>query len=190
MPIKQQRKIYIFYFDFMTGLIKERKHSSAADICRAELFTPLPVQLNERPESGFTLVEVVVAMVVLMIALLGVFGTFTYAINYNAGNNSRAQALAVLQQEVELLRSAKFTPTMVDTDLQGGAKTPKTVTAANGNMFRVQVEVDDDPLTAGIQINTTKTIKEISITVSLANPTPGWQTSVPATVILRRVRGN
>ena len=52
-------------------------------------------------EAGFSLIEVAVAMVVVLIALLGVFFTLTYAITYNAGNNSRAQALAVLQEEVE-----------------------------------------------------------------------------------------
>ena len=32
-------------------------------------------------ESGFSLVEVIVAMVILLIALLGVFAVFTYSVN-------------------------------------------------------------------------------------------------------------
>lgn len=163
-------------------------------------------------QQGFSLVEVTIAMVILLIVLLGVFVTFTYAVNYNAGNNSRAQALAVLRREVELYRSAKFTPNVTDNytppatpsspddgrrDLTGGVKTPRVVTSADDKRFRVAVIVDDDPFTANApanpQVDTTNksvTMKEISITVTLDSPTPGWQTSLPATVVLRRVRAN
>lgn len=146
-----------------------------------------------RAESGFSLVEVIIALLVFLIVLLGVFGTFVYAINFNAGNNARSQALTVLQQEAELIRSKKFTPSFVtspDPDLTGGAKTPKSVPSEDGNKFRVQVVVDDDPFTSGIQVNNSTTMKEITLTVTLESPTPGWQTAVPATLIMRRVRGN
>ena len=142
-------------------------------------------------EAGFSLVEVCVAMVIILVALLGVFFTFTYAITYNAGNNSRAQALAVLQEEVEKLRSYKFTPTVTDTQLQGGSKTPFTVVSPNGGPFSVTIIVDNDPFTAGIQDETTPTsMKEIEVRVKLEHPSPGWQAAVPATVFLRRVRSN
>lgn len=143
-------------------------------------------------ESGFSLVEVTIAMLVFLVAMLGIFVTFVYAINYNSGNNSRAQALSVLQKEVEVLRSLKFVPTpnMTDPKLLGGVKAPKTVTSADQNRFIVKITVDDDPFTAGVQIDNTKTIKEITVTVTLDSPTPGWQTSVPATIVLRRSRSN
>ena len=146
-----------------------------------------PVKNGER---GFSLVEVIVAMIVLLVALLGVFAVFTYSINYNAGNNSRAQALTVLRQETELLRSAKFTPFIIDSNLLGGTKPPKTVISADGSRFSIETVVDDDPFMSGIQTDFTKTLKEINITVRLENPTSGWQTAVPATTILRRVRAN
>jgi prepilin-type N-terminal cleavage/methylation domain-containing protein len=145
---------------------------------------------RKNEQGGFSLIEVIIAMVILLIALLGVFLTFTYAVNYNAGNNARSQALTVLQQEVELLRSAKFTPGITDATLIGGQKTPKIVTSADGNRFRVETTVDDDPFTSGVQITTSTTLKEITVTVSPESPTPGWQTAVPATVFFRRVRSN
>jgi prepilin-type N-terminal cleavage/methylation domain-containing protein len=148
------------------------------------------IALTKSNVGGFTLIEVIIAMVILMIVLLGVFVSFTYAVNYNAGNNSRSQALAVLQQEVELLRSAKFTPSITDANLLGGVQASRVVSSADGNRFRVQITIDDDPFTAGVQTDTTKTLKEIALTVTLENPTPGWQTAVPAMVILRRVRAN
>lgn len=144
-------------------------------------------------EAGFSLVEVVCALVVLLIALLGVFVTFTYSINYNAGNSSRSQALAVLQQEIEQIRSKKFTPDYTDPDLYGGVKADKPYTALNGNKFTIAVKIDNDPLTANVidaNESVRPTLKQITVTVTLSNPTPGWQTSVPATVILQRVRGN
>lgn len=153
-------------------------------------------------ESGFSLVEASIAMVVILVALLGVFSVFTYTIQFNAGNKARAQALAVLQQEVERYRSAKFTSTFTDNyaptspdngtrDITGGTKATRTVTATNGLIFTVNVIVDNDPLTAGIQDETVPTaLKEVEIRVRLATPSPGWQTAVPATVVMRRVRGN
>ncbi|MFN6962826.1 MAG: prepilin-type N-terminal cleavage/methylation domain-containing protein [Pyrinomonadaceae bacterium] len=141
--------------------------------------------------AGFTLIEVAVAMVIMFVALLGVAFAFSYAINYNTGNNSRSQAIAVMQQEVEQVRAAKFTPTSTDPLLQGGVKTPRTVTTTAGLTFLVRMDVDNDPFTAGVQDESTPTtLKEITITVRLANPSPGWQLAVPATVVLRRARAN
>lgn len=144
-------------------------------------------------ESGFSLVEVICAMVILLIALLGVFVTFTYSVNYNAGNSSRSQALALLQQEVEQKRSRQFTPDFTDPDLYGGVKADRHITAYNGNKFKVSISIDNDPSTPNVIDSTESdsvTLKQIRITVTLDNPTPGWQTAVPATVILQRVKGN
>ena len=145
---------------------------------------------GDRGQAGLTLVETAAALVVLLIVLLAVTLVFSYTVSYNAGNNSRAQALNIMQQEVENMRSAKFTPLVMDSRLTGGSKATQTVITSDGGSFSLDVTVDDDPLTAGVQIDNTQTIKEITVTVSLNKPTAGWQTSVPATVVLRRVRGN
>jgi len=158
-----------------------------------KIFSNLDLQNEKRRrETGFSLVEVTIAMIVLMIVLLGVFVTFTYAINYNAGNNSRAQALAVLQQQVEQIRSAKFTPEVTDADLYGGKRATRIVPSGDGGSYKVDIWVDNDLVTNGIQSTneTTTTLKEVTVTVALDSPTPGWQTSLPATIILRRVKAN
>ena len=141
-------------------------------------------------EAGFSLIEVSIAMVIFLIAVLGVFISFAYAVNFNAGNSSRAQALALLQQKVEQMRSLKFVPNTIDDKLTGGEKTPDVVRAPDGNLYKLKVTVDDNPFMDGIQIDSTTKFKEVSVTVTLERPTPGWQTATPATVILRRVRGN
>ena len=166
---------------------KNKISADASDIGRYSLH----FEKQNSGEAGFSLIEVIIAFMIFLVALLGVFITFTYAVNYNAGNNSRAQALAVMQREVEQIRSYKFTPTGTDAQLTGGVKATKTVTSADNNRFKVGITVDNDPATAGVQGETTvTTIKEITITVTLDRPTPGWQTAVPSTVILRRVRAN
>lgn len=140
-------------------------------------------------EYGFTLVETTVALVIIFIALMGVAHSFTHAITYNAGNASRVQGLAILQEEIETMRAAKWTSNGTDARLVGGIHAIRTVPSANGGSFRVEVTVDDDPFSAALVVPGTQ-IKEITITVRLDAPSPGWQIAVPATVILRRTRGN
>ena len=163
--------------------------------------------------AGFSLIETVIALVVIMIALLGVFTVFTYAIVYNAGNKARAAALTVLQQEVEFYRAAKFnaspatdnfTPGSPDDgrrDLTGGQKAARTVTTPDGMSFLVNVSVDNAPFVANTQDETYQclspqgdpvvcSLKEITVEVRLAAPNPGWQTAIPVTAVLRRTRGN
>ena len=140
-------------------------------------------------EDGFSLVEVIIALVILLVALLGVFYTFTYAVGYNSGNTQRSQSLQILQQEVETMRAAKYSPYLVDYVLVGGEKSPKVVTTTDGNIYLVEVTVDDDPFTSGIQVDNSKTLKEITITVTSENITSLWQTAIPTKVVFRRTRG-
>jgi prepilin-type N-terminal cleavage/methylation domain-containing protein len=156
---------------------------------RANTFQTAEIAKNSA-QSGFSLVEVAVALLILLVTLLGVAMSFTYATSYNTGNSTRAQALAILQQEVENIRSQKFTPMFTDSQLLGGTKPDRIVPAAGGGRFRVSIIVDDDTSNAGVQVLATSTLKEISVTVSTENPTPGWQFSVPITAVLRRVREN
>lgn len=149
-------------------------------------------------EYGMSLVETTIALVIIMVALLGVVHSFTYAVTYNAGNAVRAEGLAILQREVETMRAAKWTssgtaPEVVST---GPTCDPVVTTtpSSNGGTFRIERTIDDDPFTDGCQkiddpINPPQ-LKEITLTVRLAAPSPGWQFAVPATVVFRRTRGN
>lgn len=171
--------------------------------------TSLDSQVNDLPDStcvsadcekGFSLLEVVVALLVIMIALLGVVHAMTYAIVYNYGNKTRGKALSVMQQEVEILRSKKFTLAVTDADLSGGTHT-KVVTTPTGESFRVESVIDNEPLVNGIQDDSYQCLtpqavvipcsfKEITITVTQQEIAPDWRASVPPRTILRRTRGN
>ena len=145
---------------------------------------------KKKGEAGFSLIEVTIAMVVLLVGLLGVSMTYMAAVRYNAGNNLRLQSLAILQQEVELMRSAKFSPTVTEATLLGGTRAVKPFTTADGNTFQVQITIDDDPFTNGVQTDAGKTLKEITIRITSDNQSQGWVTAIPAEVTLRRVRSN
>ena len=158
------------------------------------------------PELGFSLVEVIIALLILMIAALGVFGVFAFATKLNSGNSGRSQALSVLQREVELLRSAKFTPTTVSTvttatptcttaddgrrDISGGVKAGQVRCGADGTNYMVETTIDDDPYTANVQTDAATTLKEIELIVTPFGTNGRWESAYRTRVIFRRVRAN
>jgi Tfp pilus assembly protein PilV len=146
-------------------------------------------------ERGMTLIETTVALVIIMIALLGVVHTFTYAVSYNYGNAIRTESQALLQEEVENLRAAKWTSSGTHPDLDGTANctaVEKIVASPNGGAFKVERTVDDDPSTPNVcEVDPTTQIKDITVTIKIAtNKNPAWWFAVPNTVVLRRTRGN
>ncbi len=127
-------------------------------------------------EHGFTLIETSIAIVLLMVAGLGVASLFTYSIQYNSGGNDRAVAISIAQQQIESLRSVAFTDptlhvsaaTVLSPDIVSNGRTyrvTKTVTGSNNN-------VSGNP-----------TSKTITIQV---NPTSSGWAGLP--VILRTMR--
>ena len=158
-------------------------------------------------ESGFTLIEAVIALVILMIVVTGIFAAFTYSVTLNTGNSRRSQALSVLQKEVELLRSAKFvheanggadsyTPTDCNDPRRNLTGTPAgfprvlVCPAIDGMAYMIETEIDDDPFTAGQQIDATKHLKEIRVTVTQPARPGSWETAYVTRAIFRRVRSN
>ena len=168
-------------------------------------------------QGGFTLIEMVIALVILLIAVLGVFGAVTWATKYNRGNSQRSQALAVMQREVELLRSAKFTPAVVSNvttptptcatpdngnrDITGGNKAAQVRCGIDGTMYIVNTTVDDDPSVLGTQVypgpSPVPLLKEITIQVTPVSPEGQtkagqntWVLGNPIRVVFRRVRAN
>lgn len=168
-------------------------------------------------EKGFTLIEMIIALVILLIAVLGVFAAVTYATKYNRGNSQRSQALAVMQREVELLRSAKFTPAITSNvttatptcatpdngsrDITGGQKADQVRCGIDGTQYIVQTTIDDDTTIAGVQVypgpSPVPQLKEITITVTPVSPEgqtragqATWVLGNPIRVVFRRVRAN
>jgi Tfp pilus assembly protein PilV len=127
-------------------------------------------------ERGFSLVETSIAMVILMVAGLGVASLFVYSIQYNSGANDRALAVSIAQQQIEQLRSVEF----ADPILAVSAATvlsPNTV--SNGRTYRVTKTVTG----SNNNISGNPTLKTITVRVDPLSS--GWA-GLP--VILRTTR--
>jgi prepilin-type N-terminal cleavage/methylation domain-containing protein len=129
-------------------------------------------------ERGFTLIETSVAMVIMMVAGLGVASLFTYSIRYNSGGNDRAVAISIAQQQIEQMRSVPFSDSILTTTVTSGVVlTPDTL--SNGRTYQVtRTVIGSNNNTSG-----TPTLKTITIQV---NPLSAGWAGFP--VILRTVR--
>lgn len=123
--------------------------------------------INER---GFTMVETTIALVILMVALLGIASVFSYSTKYNSGASDRAIALVIAQQQMERLRNATFT----DSELNATPLTTTTVTSA-GRPYTVRLTI----------VDTTSTRKTITIQVTPNNPSSAWAQSAVMLVAQR-----
>ena len=116
-------------------------------------------------EHGFTLIETSIALVILMVAGLGVASLFTYSIRYNSGGNDRAVAISVAQQQIEQLRSVPFTDTILNVSA-ATVLSPNTV--SNGRTYQVTKTVAGSNNDAGGN----PTLKTITIRVDPVST--GW----------------
>jgi Tfp pilus assembly protein PilV len=116
-------------------------------------------------ERGFTLIETTIAMLIMMVAGLGMASMFIYSISYNSGGNDRAVAISIAQQQIEQLRSVQFTDSILNVSA-ATVLTPDTV--SNGRTYRITRTVTG----SNNDVNGNPTLKTITIQV---NPTrPGW----------------
>lgn len=167
---------------------------------------------GSRCEGGFTLIEMIIALLILFIVVMGVFAAVTYATKFNYGNSQRSQGLSVLQREVELLRSAKFTPATVSQtttptptcatpdngsrDITGGTKAPEVRCGVDGTLYQVVTQIDDDPTTPNVVDTDVVSIyhpslKEIKVEVIPAGAKPNeWVTANKIVAVFRRVKAN
>ena len=129
-------------------------------------------------QRGFTLIETTIAMMIMMVAGLGVVSLFTYSIGYNSGGNDRAVALSIAQQQIEQLRSVQFTDSVLNVTA-ATVLTPDTV--SNGRTYRVTRTVTG----SNNDINGNPTLKTITIRVDPSSP--GWA-GFP--VIVRTIRSS
>ena len=127
-------------------------------------------------EQGFTLIETSIAMVLLLVAALGVASLFTYSITYNSGGNDRAVAISIGQQQMEQLGSVSFSDPLLNVTA-ATVLAPDTVN--NGRTYRVTRTVTG----SNNSVSGTPTLKTIAIRVDPLSP--GWA-GFP--VILRSMR--
>ena len=112
-------------------------------------------------EGGFTLIEICISLVIMMIAGLGVVTVFAFAVTYNQGAGDRARAYAVAQQKVEIVRKAAYA------DLTAALAAEHTATFEDGETeidfrrFDVTMTIED-----ALVIDGTPRRKTITVTVT------------------------
>ena len=135
-------------------------------------------QQKREGERGFTLIETTIALVVMMIVMLGAASLFAFSVYNNSSGADRTQTLAVAQQAMEALRSAKFTVKATDPALNAGTITQYVTRGGyNGSGARPYTIVSTI-------VDTTPTIKTITISVTPTGAGPAWATGPAAKVTI------
>src|SRR5213593_2804650 len=115
-------------------------------------------------QRGFTLLEIMIAFVLMMIVTLGAASLFVYAINYNSGAYDRTLAHAVAQRQMESLRRTPFdslvTPAQPEPDVTSG-----------GRQFSIVTTVCAD---AAAGCGGSATLKKVTIQVTPQGAGPNW----------------
>jgi len=134
-----------------------------------------PKNKTANGESGFTLLETSIAMVVMMVGALACSSLFVFSINNNVGGSERALSMAVAQQQLEQIRSVAYQ----DSTLNAGTTNVSVTTG--GRTYKVQRVVVDN-LNSD---NSAKNLKTITITVTPQAAGPNW-TRTPVVLVTYR----
>jgi prepilin-type N-terminal cleavage/methylation domain-containing protein len=135
-----------------------------------------PAQAGFKSERGFTLIETVVALVVMMVAALGAASLFMYATRNNSGAADRAVAVAIAQQRMERLRSVTYS------DASLNNVTTNTVDTRSGRSYRVQTVI-----CASVACSGSDTVKKIIVQVTPNSAGTVWASN---SVILTALRAS
>jgi Tfp pilus assembly protein PilV len=116
-------------------------------------------------ELGFSLLEAVIAMLLMTIVALGSASLFSYSIYNNSGASDRNTSIAIAQEALELLRTAQFNSTGTAASLAGGPSSQNGIVRGR-RTFNLTKMIDDDPNTPLNQVNAASNFKTITITVT------------------------
>jgi type IV pilus assembly protein PilV len=91
-----------------------------------------------KEQSGFTLIEVMVSIIILMVGLLGMFQALNIAMDKNLENQLRQKGIAVAEQQLNSLKGRSFSNITGNTSI--------SVQVASGSVFKnisVKRQIDD-----------------------------------------------
>jgi len=121
-------------------------------------------------ESGFTLLETVISMVLLAIIGLGIASLFAYAASTTSNAGDREMATAVAQQRMEQLRSVPFTDSSLEATQTSGTTTSVT---RLGRQYDVVTTISDTSV-----VDSNVTLKTITVKVVPTAASASWSTNV------------
>jgi Tfp pilus assembly protein PilV len=166
----------------MTSFIKLKKRKATsrqaggARLSRAAKF-------EQTNQCGFSLIEAVIALLLMLVVALGSASLFSFSIYNNSGGSDRATSLAIAQQELERLRSARFNSTTTDASLSGGTRV-QTGLVRDQRKFKMTVTIDDNPSTATTDIDPATSLKGITVAVVPQSILRGWAFGAGGTITL------
>ena len=131
---------------------------------------PNRVKAGHRSESGFTVLETAIALVLLTIVGLGIASVFFYASKYTVSTGDRELAMAVAQQRIEQLRNVGFLDGSLTATSPSGASS--TVIRA-GRTYSVLTTITDSNV-----VNGAATTKKITVMVTPQSDANSWATTV------------
>ena len=137
---------------------------------------------HDEGEVGFTLIETVIALLIMMIVMLGVASVFAFAVYNNSNGADRAQTLAVAQQTLETLRNAEYSIAATSPVLNAGTIT-QTVNRGQGSSSGRQYRIVSNV------VDTTQTLKTITVSVTPITAGPAWASAsswATVTVVTQR----
>ena len=97
-------------------------------------------KINPRSQAGFTILEVLIAMIILSISLLLLLNMAMVALDGNDWSNKTTVATQLLQQKLEQLRT-NVNSLASGQDTVGGIQRTWTVTKIDHNLRRVDVSI-------------------------------------------------
>lgn len=124
---------------------------------------PVGTRPQSGGESGFSLIETTIAMVLMLIVALGSASLFSFSIYNNSGGSDRAVSLALAQEAMEALRGATFNGTTTDARLNAGTVVQSGVLRDQRSFTLTRTVADNSP-----------TLKSITITVRSEGIVTGW----------------
>lgn len=139
-------------------------------------------------ERGFSIIEVCIALLILLIASIGVATAFVYSIHNNSSAGDRAMALAVAQQRLEQLRNRDFN----HADLTETANPVVETVNSAGRPFRISTtitDVDTDTNPAADALDPTAKLIRIDVTPQGNSGSESWANGT-VTLILTRTAFN
>lgn len=141
------------------------------------------VKAAENGDRGFTMVEAIIALLLMMIVALGAASLFSFSIYHNSGGVDRASSLAIAQQALETLRVAEFSSVSTSALLNGGTVVQNGI-VRDQRTFRLTRIIDDDPSTLAVDVNPATNLKQIRVEVRPQNIGFGWTSGAYGTVTL------
>src|ERR1044071_3854529 len=128
------------------------------------MITPRAQNKTPNSQSGFSLVETSIALLVMMVGALACSSLFVFSLQNNVGGGERALAMAVAQQQLEKIRSVTFE----DSSLNVGT-TSTTVRSGERNYTVAKVVADETNSDGSV-----KQLRRITITVTPQTAGPNW----------------